>query len=147
MVASCVGGPLPVLTWEWSAVVLSIRDNRFGTLCKRRQWIKSGKLLVGTGWSIHALHWGILRVTAAVVQLKQLFSKIFINEMIKDTVIKTYYHLKCWHNRKNPAVVYQDVQQLYILHKCITSHEMWKLNYRESYDEKWNSFVYYRWTK
>lgn len=100
VVASCVGGPLPVLTWEWSAVVLSIRDNRFGTLCKRRQWIKSGKLLVGTGWSIHALHWGILRVTAAVVQLKQLFSKIFINEMIKDTVIKTYYHLKCWHNRK-----------------------------------------------
>lgn len=147
VVASCVGGPLPVLTWEWSAVVLSIRDNRFGTLCKRRQWIKSGKLLVGTGWSIHALHWGILRVTAAVVQLKQLFSKIFINEMIKDTVIKTYYHLKCWHNRKKPAVVYQDVHQLYILHKCITSHEMWKLNYRESYDEKWNSFVYYRWTK
>lgn len=37
--------------------------------------------------------------------------------------------------KKKPAVVYQDVHQLYILHKCITSHEMWKLNYRESYDE------------
>lgn len=38
--------------------------------------------------------------------------------------------------KKKPAVVYQDVHQLYILHKCITSHEMWKLNYRKSYDEK-----------